>query len=80
MIHTKSSAPDRHISRTRFNEDEELFVLSSHLLAYEETLTPRHTVIERDGSPKAFHVLVIRGTGMLTLSVATNPLVLTVEN
>ncbi len=36
-------------------------------------------MIERDGNPQAFHVLAIRGTGMLALSVATRLLVLTVE-
>ncbi len=60
-------------------EDEEIFIEPSHLLACEETLTPRYAVVERDGSPKAFHVLVIQGTGMLALSVATSPLVLTVQ-
>jgi uncharacterized protein (AIM24 family) len=60
-------------------EGEEIFVEPSHLLACEETLTPRYAVVEREGSSKGFHVLVIEGTGMLALSVATSPLVLTVQ-
>jgi hypothetical protein len=60
-------------------EDEEIFVEPSHLLACQETLTPRYAVIEREGGKRAFHVLLIQGTGMLALSVATNPLVLSVQ-
>jgi hypothetical protein len=60
-------------------EEEEIFVEPSHLLACQETLTPRYAVIERDGGRSAFHVLMIQGTGMLALSVATNPLVLSVQ-
>jgi hypothetical protein len=60
-------------------EDEEIFVEPSHLLACQETLTPRYAVIERDGGRSPFHVLMIQGTGMLALSVATNPLVLSVQ-
>jgi Tetratricopeptide repeat/Mitochondrial biogenesis AIM24 len=61
-------------------EDEEIFVEPSHLLACQETLTPRYAVIEtEDGGGQSFHVLMIHGTGMLALSVATNPLVLSVQ-
>jgi uncharacterized protein (AIM24 family) len=61
-------------------EEEEIFVEPSHLLACQDTLTPRYAVIEREGGGKqSFHVLMIRGTGMLALSVATNPLVLSVQ-
>jgi hypothetical protein len=60
-------------------DEEEIFVEPSHLLACQETLTPRYAVIERDGGKSAFHVLMIQGTGMLALSVATNPLVLSVQ-
>ncbi len=61
-------------------EDEEIFVAPSHLLACQETLTPRYAMIEREGGGgQSFHVLMIHGTGMLALSVATNPLVLTVQ-
>jgi uncharacterized protein (AIM24 family) len=60
-------------------EDEEIFIEPSHLLACQETLTPRYGVIEKEGGKSTFHVLVIQGTGMLALSVATNPLVLSVQ-
>jgi uncharacterized protein (AIM24 family) len=36
-------------------------------------------VIEKEGGKSAFHVLVIQGTGMIALSVATSPLVLSVS-
>jgi uncharacterized protein (AIM24 family) len=60
-------------------EDDEIYVEPSHLLACQETLTPRYGVIEREGGKNAFHVLVIQGTGMIALSVATSPLVLSVQ-
>ena len=60
-------------------EDDEIFVEPSHLLACQETLTPRYGVIEREGGKGGFHVLAIKGTGMIALSVATSPLVLTVQ-
>jgi len=60
-------------------DDDEIYVEPSHLLACQETLTPRYGVIERDGGKRAFHVLAIQGTGMIALSVASSPLVLTVQ-
>jgi len=60
-------------------EDDEIYVEPSHLLACQETLTPRYGVIEIEGGKSAFHVLVIQGTGMIALSVATSPLVLSVS-
>ncbi len=60
-------------------EDDEIYVEPSHLLACQETLTPRYGVIEKEGGKSAFHVLVIQGTGMIALSVATSPLVLSVS-
>jgi uncharacterized protein (AIM24 family)/Tfp pilus assembly protein PilF len=60
-------------------DDDEIYVEPSHLLACQETLTPRYGIIEREGGKSAFHVLVIQGTGMIALSVATSPLVLSVQ-
>jgi len=61
-------------------DNEEVFVEPSHLLACQETLTPRYAVIESDDEGKpGLHVLMIRGTGVLALSVATSPLLLTVQ-
>ncbi len=60
-------------------DDDEIYVEPSHLLACQETLTPRYGIIERDGGKNAFHVLVIQGTGMIALSVASSPLVLSVQ-
>jgi uncharacterized protein (AIM24 family) len=60
-------------------DDDEIYVEPSHLLACQETLTPRYGVIEKEGGKSAFHVLVIQGTGMIALSVATSPLVLSVS-
>jgi uncharacterized protein (AIM24 family) len=60
-------------------DDDEIYVEPSHLLACQETLTPRYGIIEREGGKSSFHVLVIQGTGMIALSVATSPLVLSVQ-
>lgn len=60
-------------------DDEEIFVEPSHLLACQETLTPRYAVIEKDDGSSGLHVLMIKGTGVLALSVATSPLLLTVQ-
>ncbi len=58
---------------------EEVFVEPSHLLACQETLTPRYAVIKKEGAPDLrLQVLSIEGTGMLALSVTTNPLVVDV--
>ena len=60
-------------------EDEEIFVEPSHLLACQESLTPRYAVIEKDDGTPGLHVLLIKGAGVLALSVATSPLLLTVQ-
>ena len=62
-------------------DEEEIFVEPSHLLACEETLMPHHAVIEKtDGDPAGgMHVLMIKGTGVVALSLATSPLVMTVQ-
>ena len=62
-------------------DDEEIFVEPSHLLACEETLMPHYAVIEKiDGDPSSgMHVLMIKGTGVIALSVATSALVMTVQ-
>lgn len=60
-------------------DGDEIYVEPSHLLACQETLTPRYGIIEKEGGKSAFHVLVIQGTGMIALSVATSPLVLSVQ-
>lgn len=60
-------------------DGEEIFVEPSHLLACQETLTPRYAIIEKDDGTPGLHVLMIKGTGVLALSVATSPLLLTVQ-
>jgi uncharacterized protein (AIM24 family) len=60
-------------------EDDEIYVEPSHLLACQETLTPRYGVIDREGGKTSFHVLSIQGTGMIALSAASTPLVLPVQ-
>ena len=62
-------------------DDEEIFVEPSHLLACEESLTPHYAVIEKtDSEPSSgLHVLMIKDTGIIALSVATSPLVITVQ-
>jgi uncharacterized protein (AIM24 family) len=60
-------------------DDDEIYVEPSHLLACQETLTPRYGAIEREGGKGSFHVLAIQGTGMIALSVASSPLVLSVQ-
>ena len=69
---------EREITVLQVN-GEEIFVEPSHLLACQETLTPRYASIEREGAPQPrMHVLAIAGTGLIALSVQTKPLVLTV--
>jgi uncharacterized protein (AIM24 family) len=69
---------EREITVLQIN-GEEIFVEPSHLLACQETLTPRYAIIEREGaSQPRMHVLAIEGTGFIALSVQTKPLVLTV--
>ncbi len=58
---------------------EEIFIEPSHLLACQETLMPRYAIIKKEGtSEPQIQVLAIQGTGMIALSVATDPLLLTV--
>jgi uncharacterized protein (AIM24 family) len=57
-------------------QDESVHVEPSHLLACEATLTPRYVSVGSSGSPVEF--LVLDGTGMLALSVASKPLALVV--
>ncbi len=69
----------REISVMQVN-GEEVFVEPHHLLACQETLTPRYAVFEQEEPPHhSLRVLCIEGTGMIALSVATDPLVLTVQ-
>jgi uncharacterized protein (AIM24 family) len=54
-------------------EDESVYVQPGHLLACEETLTPRYAALA--GGPE---FLILEGSGMVALSVASRPLALTV--
>src|SRR5438132_3062415 len=56
-------------------EDETVYVEPSHLLACEETLTPRYAPL---GEGPGLEVLVLEGRGMVALSVASKPISLTV--
>jgi uncharacterized protein (AIM24 family) len=68
----------REISVIQLKE-ERIFVEPSHLLACQETLSPRYAVIHKEeGSGPELRVLVIEGTGMIALSVVSSPLLLTV--
>src|SRR5262245_28973280 len=66
---------DRQITFMRV-EDETLFVEPNHLLACEETLTPRYAPLD-DAHPGA-EFLALEGSGMVALSVASKPLPLEV--
>jgi uncharacterized protein (AIM24 family) len=66
---------DRQITFMRV-EDETLFVEPYHLLACEETLTPRYAPLD-DAHPGA-EFLALEGSGMVALSVASKPLPLEV--
>jgi len=57
-------------------QDESVHVEPSHLLACEATLTPRYVSVGPAGASAEF--LVLEGTGMLALSVASKPLALAV--
>lgn len=57
-------------------QDETLYVEPSHLLACEETLSPRYLPLG-EGSA-LFEVLALEGRGMVALSVASKPLALAV--
>lgn len=57
-------------------DDESIHVEPGHLLACEETLTPRYVPL---GSPaSALEFLALEGRGMVALSVASRPLALSV--
>jgi hypothetical protein len=66
---------DRQITFMRV-ESETLFVEPSHLLACEETLTPRYAPL--DDGQKGGEFLALEGSGMVALSVASKPLPLEV--
>ena len=66
---------DREITFMQVQE-ETIFVEPTHLLACEETLTPRYVPLGGGGSTLEF--LALEGTGMVALSVASKPLPLTV--
>jgi len=66
---------DRQITFMRV-EDETLFVEPNHLLACEETLTPRYAPLD-EAHPGA-EFLALEGSGMVALSVASKPLPLEV--
>ncbi|HEY7513680.1 MAG TPA: AIM24 family protein, partial [Vicinamibacteria bacterium] len=53
-------------------QDETIFVAPPHLLACEETLTPRYVALG-DGS-STLEFLALEGTGMVALSVARKPI------
>jgi tetratricopeptide repeat protein/biogenesis AIM24-like protein len=60
-------------------EDETVYVEPSHLLACEETLTPRYMPLgEAPAKGPALEVLALEGRGMVALSVASKPISLTV--
>jgi hypothetical protein len=57
-------------------DDDTVFVDPAHLLACEETLTPRYVVVA--STPRSVEVLALEGRGMVALSVASRPLHLSV--
>jgi len=66
---------DREITFMQI-EDENVFIEPGHLLACEESLTPRYVQLgEGEGS---LEVLALEGKGMVALSVRTRPLALSV--
>jgi len=71
ILHDK----DRQITFMRV-ENETLFVEPSHLLACEETLTPRY--IPLGELTTGLEILALEGQGMVALSVASKPLPLAV--
>ena len=71
ILHDK----DRQITFMRV-ENETLYVEPSHLLACEETLTPRYIPIGEVSS--GLEILALEGQGMVALSVASKPLPLSV--
>jgi uncharacterized protein (AIM24 family) len=71
ILHDK----DRQITFMRV-ENETLYVEPSHLLACEETLTPRYIPLGEQTS--GLEVLALEGQGMVALSVVSKPLPLAV--
>jgi len=71
ILHDK----DRQITFMRV-ENETLYVEPSHLLACEETLTPRYIPI--GDLSTGLEILALEGQGMVALSVASKPLPLSV--
>jgi uncharacterized protein (AIM24 family) len=57
-------------------ENETIFIEPGHLLACEETLTPRYVPVGPEGASLEF--LALEGQGMVALSAATKPLALPV--
>jgi hypothetical protein len=57
-------------------QDETIFIEPAHLLACEESLTPRYVQVGADTS--GLEVLALEGRGMVALSVASKPLALPV--
>jgi uncharacterized protein (AIM24 family) len=66
---------DREVTFMQVQE-EAVFVEPSHLLACEETLTPRYVAI--GDAPEPLEFLALEGTGMIALAVASRPLPLTI--
>jgi uncharacterized protein (AIM24 family)/Tfp pilus assembly protein PilF len=58
-------------------DDEMIYVEPSHLLACEETLTPRYVRLD-EGSASPLEFLVLEGRGKVALSAASRPLALSV--
>jgi uncharacterized protein (AIM24 family) len=56
--------------------DETIYVEPAHLLACEESLSPRYLPVGEDGS--GLEVLALEGRGMVALSVASKPMALPV--
>jgi len=57
-------------------EEETVYVEPSHLLACEETLTPRYVPL---GPGPGLEVIVLEGRGMVAMSVASKPIALAVS-
>ena len=68
---------ERAITFLQVVQDETLFVEPSHLLACEETLTPKY--VPFGSGAAAFEMLALEGRGMVALSVASKPLPLSVS-
>jgi uncharacterized protein (AIM24 family) len=66
---------DREVTFMQVQE-EAVFVEPSHLLACEETLTPRYVAV--GDAPEPLEFLALEGTGMIALAVASRPLPLTI--